>query len=278
MVTLNNKNNVSGELVGSIEAELFFSVSPKERSAVYVVGYECAFITQESRKVEVANGRFCQEKFSVGANGFELIKFASELTNVRDIDAVRRIFRPEAEQILKRLTGASRVLMFNHIVRDSSEAPLGDHFAAPRFCHVGHDQATYESIIRTCLSPGEADALLGRRWAAYSMWKPMASVKNLPLAVCDARTVFEENLVPNDQGADASVPLQQKSGLGVTFNSKQRWYYFPDMTAEEALVLKIWDTDIDLPQWVAHSAFVDPTSKSDANPRVVLDGRFIAFY
>lgn len=278
MVTLNNKNNVSGELVGSIEAELCFGVSQKEHSAVYVVGYECAIITRESRTVKIANGRFCQEELSVGTNGFELIKFSSELTNVHDIDAVRRIFRPEAEQILKRLTGASRVLMFYHIVRDSSEAPLGDYFAAPRFCHVGHDRTTYESIIRTCLSAGEADALLGRRWAAYSMWKPMASLKCLPLAVCDARTVFEENLVPNDQGADASVPHHQKSGLGLAFNPKQRWYYLPDMTAEEALVLKIWDTDRDLPQWVAHSAFVDPTSKSDENPRVVFDGRFFAFY
>ncbi|MNF90765.1 hypothetical protein D3C84_733440 [compost metagenome] len=125
---------------------------------------------------------------------------------------------------------------------------------------------------------GEADALLSRRWAAYNIWKPLAPVEKLSLAVCDARTVLKKNLIPTDVGTRPGEPLLPTTGLGVAFNPEQRWFYFPDMTADEALVLKMWDTDSDRPQWAAHSAFVDPTSKSDAKPRVSLDARFIAFY
>lgn len=272
---MKNKNKITSSTIESVEAELRFTVPQNDQTVVYMVGYECATITLESRKVEIANGRACQEKFSIKTNGFELIKYASELTDFRNPDAVQRIFKPEAEQILKRLTGASRILMFHHLVRDMGRAPSDDNLVASNNTHVDHDQETYESHIRRCLPAGEADVLLGRRWAAYSIWKPMAPVEKLPLAVCDARTVFGENLISRTRPDE---PHLRRAGLGVSFDPKQRWFYFPDMTIDEALVLKIWDTDRKLPQWVAHSAFVDPTSKSDARPRVVLDGRFIAFY
>jgi hypothetical protein len=271
---MKNKNKIS-LMSESVEAELRFTVPQNDQTVVYMVGYECATITLEFRKVEIANGRASQEKFSIETNGFELIEYTSELTDFRNPDAVYRIFKPEAEQILKRLTGASRIFMFHHVVRDMAGARSDDSLTASTNTHVDHDQATYESHIRRCLPAGEADVLLSRRWAAYSIWKPMAPVEKLPLAVCDARTVFDENLISRTR---RDGPHPRQAGLGVAFNPKQRWFYFPDMTIDEALVLKIWDTDKNLPQWVAHSAFVDPTSESDARPRVALDGRFIAFY
>lgn len=127
-------------------------------------------------------------------------------------------------------------------------------------------------------SSGEADALLSRRWAAFNIWKPIAPVEKFPLAVCDARTVFADDLIPTDVGTRPGEPLLPKTGLGLVFNPKQRWFYFSDMTAKEALVLKMWDSESHRPQWAAHSAFEDPNSKKDASPRVSLDARFIAFY
>lgn len=277
MIILNNKKDSVSKADESVEAELRFAVPQGDQPIVYLVDYENTTIKLESRMIKIRNGRACQEDFNIEVNGFELVKFTSELTNVRDSDAVKRIFQPEAEKLLKRLTGASRVLMFHHLDRDMREAPSDDLGAATN-AHVDHDQATYEYNIRRCLPAGEADALLSRRWAAYNIWKPIGPVEKLPLAVCDARTVFEKNLIATGVGTRPGEPLLPRTGLGGVFDPEQRWFYFPDMSADEALVLNMWDTDSDRPQWAAHSAFVDPTSKSEAKHRVSLDARFIAFY
>ncbi|MDT4847151.1 hypothetical protein FQZ97_812000 [compost metagenome] len=100
----------------------------------------------------------------------------------------------------------------------------------------------------------------------------------MPLAVCDARTVFQDDLIPTGVGTRPGEPLLPRTGLGVCYNAAQRWYYFPDMAEDEALVLKMWDTESERSQWAAHTAFSDPTSKPDAAPRVSLDARFIAFF
>ena len=278
MIILNNKKKCTNQALDSVEAELRFTTPQDDQPVVYLVDYESTTIKLEPRLIRISNGRVSQESFSIETNGFELIRYASELADVRDSDAVKRIFQPEAEKLLKRLTGASRVLMFHHLARDMREAPSTENLGAATNVHVDHDQATYEYNIRKCLPSGEADALLNRRWAAYNIWKPIAPVEKLPLAVCDARTIFKENLIPTGVGTRPGEPLLPRTGLGITYSPEQRWFYFPNMTSDEALVLKMWDTDRARAQWAAHSAFVDPTSKSDAKPRVSLDARFIAFY
>lgn len=103
-------------------------------------------------------------------------------------------------------------------------------------------------------------------------------MESFPLAVCDARTVFERDLIPTGVGTRPGEPLLPRTGLGVRFNPEQRWAYFPQMRADEALLLKMWDTDQNQPQWAAHTAFEDPTTPEDALPRVSLDARFLVLY
>ena len=136
----------------------------------------------------------------------------------------------------------------------------------------------YEYSIRQVLSPEAADELLARPWAAYNVWKPLQTVEKMPLAVCDARTILEKDLVPTSVGTRPGEPLLPRIGLGVVYNPIQRWHYFPTMTRDEALILKMWDTDTSRPQWAAHSAFVDPDSDADANARVSPDARFVVFF
>lgn len=275
---MNNKKDPVNGVAEYVEAELRFTVPQDDRPIVYLVDYESTTIKLESHLVRITNGRASGEVYSIATNGFELVNYTSKLTDVRDTEAVETIFRPEAEDLLRRLTGARRVLMFHHLARDMRLQASNENLGAATNAHVDHDQATYEYNIRRCLPPAEATELLSRRWAAFNIWKPIAPVEKLPLAVCDARTVFDRDLIPTDVGTRPNEPLLPRTGLGVVFNPEQRWFYFPNMTADEALVLKMWDTDSDRPQWAAHSAFVDPTSKVDARPRVSLDARFIAFY
>lgn len=168
--------------------------------------------------------------------------------------------------------------MFATLARDIRYAASDDNLGAATNVHVDHDRATYEYSLRQVLPIDEAEELLRRRWAAYNIWKPIATVESFPLAVCDARTIYREDLLPTGVGTRPGEPLLPRVGLGVVYNPDQRWFYYPSMTADEALILKMWDTDETRPQWAAHSAFADPTSPDDPKPRVSLDARFLAFF
>jgi hypothetical protein len=59
-------------------------------------------------------------------------------------------------------------------------------------------------------------------------------------------------------------------------NPAHRWYYFPDMQPDEVVIFKQWDTDESKALCVPHSAFEDPTSRSDAVPRTSIEVRVFA--
>lgn len=58
----------------------------------------------------------------------------------------------------------------------------------------------------------------------------------------------------------------------------QRWFYYPAMRADEAILIKCFDSDPGRTRFTAHSAFDDPTSPSDAAPRESIEVRTIVFF
>ena len=56
-----------------------------------------------------------------------------------------------------------------------------------------------------------------------------------------------------------------------------RWWFFPDLHADEALLLKLHDTDHTVAWRVPHTAFETPYA-ADANPRESVEFRTIAFF
>src|SRR3546814_8276607 len=54
----------------------------------------------------------------------------------------------------------------------------------------------------------------------------------------------------------------------LSFNPAQRWYYFPRLTPDEAILIKGYDSAEDgVARFTAHGAFDDPASPSDAPER-----------
>ena len=85
------------------------------------------------------------------------------------------------------------------------------------------------------LLPQEADDLLRRRFAIIQVWRPIRHpVETFPLAICDARSVAFEDFVISS----AATPLASARPTDQV-RSPHRWYYFPRMRREEALVFKV---------------------------------------
>jgi hypothetical protein len=129
--------------------------------------------------------------------------------------------------------------------------------------------------VRDHLPPQEADQRLRGRFAIVNVWRPLAKVESLPLALCDARTIAPSDLVPSD----LVYPDKVGETFSIAYNPAHRWFYFPELEPDEPVLLKIYDSrDDGTARLSAHSAFADPTSRPNAPPRRSIELRALLFF
>ena len=150
--------------------------------------------------VAIHNGREMLGKLSLDTNGFVLTEHETAVKDFYDSDEVKSVYYPEVERLLKRLTGAERVVVFDHIVRNPVFAERGEKGArAP--AKLVHNDYTFKSAphrVRDLL-PEEADRLLKNRFAEINVWRAIRGpIESSPLALCDAHSLGAEEIVPID--------------------------------------------------------------------------------
>jgi hypothetical protein len=169
------------------------------------------------------------------------------------------------------------VLAFDHNVRSAAVEPRAAGSVQPpvRYAHNDYTQRSAPQRVRDLFPATEADRLLGRRFAVVNVWKPLRGpVRGAPLAVCDARTLAPVDLVPTD------LCYRNRTGevYSVRYSPAHRWFYFSAMAADEALLLKCYDSDRERARFTAHGVFDDPTAPFDAPPRESIEVRTLAFF
>jgi len=221
-----------------------------------------------------------QTELDLATQGFELVEQRSAVRDFWDDDEVRRVYYPEAERFLKELTGASRIFIFDHLQRRRVPGQKDRVAGGPRQpatrVHVDHTARSGPQRVRD-LIPEDAEELLKGRVQVINLWRPILQepLRDAPLALCDARTIDLDDLVPSD--------LVYKERVGetysVTYNPKHRWYYAPELRRDEALLLKIADTKADgRARFMPHTSFTDPTTPADAQPRESIELRTLVFH
>ena len=100
-------------------------------------------------------------------------------------------------------------------------------------------------------------------------------MEQLPLALCDARSIAPADVV----AGDLVYPDKVGETFSFTYNPAHRWYYFPKLRPDEALLLKIYDSREDgAARLTAHTAFEDPTTSKNAAPRRSIELRALVFW
>ena len=229
------------------------------------------------QSVAILNGREVLDELSLDINGFVLTPHETSVKDFYDPDEVRAVYYPEVERLLKQMTGAERVLIFDHIVRNKVLAERGEK-GAREPAKMVHNDYTFKSApvrVRNLL-PGEADRLLGNRFAEINVWRAIRGpIESSPLALCDARSLGVEDIVPMD------LVYRERVGeiYGFLHNPKHRWYYFPRMERNEAILLKCYDSKADgRARFTAHTSFEDPNSPPNAAPRESIEVRALVFW
>jgi hypothetical protein len=229
------------------------------------------------QSVAIHNGREEIGDLSLDTNGFVLTPHETTVKDFYDPDEVKAVYYPEVERLLKRVTGAERVLIFDHVVRNPVLAERGEK-GAREPAKIVHNDYSFKSAPRRVRDhlPEEADRLLRNRFAEINVWRAIRGpIESSPLALCDARSLSPEDIVPSD------LVYRERVGetYGFLYNPKHRWYYFPRLEPNEAILLKCYDSKDDgRARFTAHTSFDDPNSPPNAAPRESIEVRALLFW
>lgn len=222
----------------------------------------------------IHNARPVADSLSLDVAGFVLKRCNTGVSDFYDHEAVRSVYYPEVEELVKEATGATRAVAFEHDVRCALKARTGASEVRQPVKVVHDDYTEKSSPERVQLYlPQEANRLLQSRYQVVNVWRPIIGpVEESPLAICDARSIREEDIEPTEEGVKHEVYLFNPS-------PHHRWFYFPRMAKDEVLLFKCFDSLNDgRARVTAHTSFDDPSSPHDARPRESIEVRTLAFF
>ena len=267
-----------------VEAPLKYLASADTR-VVYVASAGGGDTTRHEgnyvmQPVVIRNGRIRAGEFSLDREGFTLAAHASKVSDFYSDDQIAAVYEDEIRALVIEATGAARVEIFDHTRRAASlDVQKARLIREP--ASIIHNDYTARSGPKRLQdhfsgNPDEAESLLRRRFAIVNVWRSIrGTVRNAPLALCDASSVAPEDLVPVRRESRQRIGEIQQA----LYNPGHRWYYFPGMTVHEALLIKTYDSAEDgRARFTIHTSFNDPAASADSPPRESVETRCFVFF
>ncbi|MHA1108631.1 MAG: CmcJ/NvfI family oxidoreductase, partial [Alphaproteobacteria bacterium] len=231
----------------------------------------------EDKIVTMHDGRKSHDSFSLDEHGFELVDHPTAMKDFFDPDEIASVYYDEAAALIKQRSGASRVVIFDHTLRSGDQAIREEKLIREPVISVHNDYTEWSGPQRVRdILPDEAEGLLKKRFAVIQVWRAIRlPIQSNPLAIATASSLSMDDLIASER----RYPDRIGETYQVSYNPDHQWYYFPDMTRDEALVFKVYDSVKDgRARFTAHTAFVDPNSPPDAAPRESIEIRSLAFF
>ncbi len=216
---------------------------------------------------------------SIDREGFQLVSHTSAVRDFADREEVARVHMREIEELVQAETGADFVhvgapglLRFSE--RSGLAGSLNNSMPA-RFAHIDISDSTAARFAQ-----GGAKGRAFARCAHYNVWRALSPApQDVPLALCDARTLAAADLIAADAVFDEpGKPEWSFEGLVVAHGATHRWHAFLDLSADEAILFKTHDSDSARAHHVPHVAFDLPGCPADAPPRVSIEMRATAWW
>ena len=232
--------------------------------------------TTEARRVHIEDARPLTRDLSLDANGFVLIDHRTAVEDFFAAD-LKAAYYPEVERLVQSISGAVRVVVFDHTLRtgDVTEQQTRKIREPVLWAHNDYTEWSGPQRVREIV-PDEAELLLQHRFAIIQVWRAINQpIQRNPLAIVDARSVSMSDFVR----AERRYPDRVGETYQLSYSPSHRWFYFPRMRRDEALVFKVYDSETDgRARFTPHTSFDDPTSLADAPPRQSIEARTLAFF
>ncbi|ATQ75483.1 methyltransferase [Massilia violaceinigra] len=273
---------------GSVQATLAYMHPPAAGPFNYACepppGQPWQNYDADRRTVCIGDARLLATAPSVHADGFVLCDAPVDKRSFLTDDDIVRFYYPEVAELACAVTGATRARVFDHLVRHCRPGAGAPGFgradrgqpAGPNGC-VHNDYTDHSGDKRLGLVFGELAAQLhGRRYSIVNVWRSIrAPVLDTPLAVCDARSVAAQDMVE----AEVRYPRRTGEIYLARYSPLHRWFYFPAMHPDEALVFKQYDSQRSgAARFTPHAAFEHPDAPPGVPPRVSIEARCLVIY
>ncbi|HQS70944.1 MAG: hypothetical protein B7Y36_13200 [Novosphingobium sp. 28-62-57] len=251
---------------------------------------------------EVRDGMPIRDHFSLDVHGFMLGKHRSAIADFHDKAAVDEGYLQEVEALVTHLCGATRTAAQGWMIRTSADLsarakqkvegyqhsggiqpPAGE-------AHVDYNEITGRRAAARVYQDRFPDGPGYSRYICFSLWRTFSpGPQDWPLAVCDGRTVQDEETASNTlfvvdefpTGDALTAPVEgEDQMIAATIfrhRDRHRWWYFSNMQADDVLLFKFQDSDHAVTWRCPHTAFHD-TSLPDARTRESIEVRCIAYF
>ena len=225
----------------------------------------------DPREIRIADARGREQEFTLDRNGFALVRALSQVGDFYSDDEVRRTYYPEIEQLLRDRLGANRVVVFDHTVRNIARQGARE---PSRRVHNDHTLNSAPRRVHDHLG-SEATELLKHRFGIVNVWRPIRGpVLDSPLALCDARTFTDDDLI----ASDLVYPHVRGETSSVAYTPDHRWFYFSEMQPDEAILIRVHDSaDDGRARLSFHTSFDNPLA-AGAPPRESIEARALVFF
>ncbi|HTV77084.1 MAG TPA: CmcJ/NvfI family oxidoreductase [Steroidobacteraceae bacterium] len=265
-------------------------------------GVEVDTFSTDPRSVEVCNARSREAPLTLDGAGITLVEHRSAVRDFFDAAEVAARYPAEVEETVRALTGASRAASSGWMIRTADEQDrerrrTGRYLAGKggvqppgNQVHVDQDPARAPRAAGLLYAktfphgPGYSRFISCSFWRAFS-----APPQDWPLALCDAASVAAEegifnpiifgDSIPDEAARQGPLSAEDNlpAGSVFTFSPSHRWYYYPDMGRDEAVLFKFYDSDHSVAWRVPHTAFKDEAA-GGAAPRTSIEFRVTAYF
>ncbi|KAF8846859.1 hypothetical protein BDZ45DRAFT_370684 [Acephala macrosclerotiorum] len=230
--------------------------------------------------------RGMETDFKVDSHGFQVCRQETAVQGWTNKNVIETQYYTEMERLLKEeLKGVDETFFYDWRPRKNvpfknegvSKVDLDD--LSQYLLPVGNahiDLSPLGVIKRVRYHMGErADMLLRGRVRAINIWRPISDypVQDRPLALCDATSVNDSDLLPTDH--------IKKAYIGQTNNLMYRpgfrWHYLSNQTKDECFIFKMYDSLDGVAKHCPHVAFHHSYICDGAPPRESFEIRALVF-
>lgn len=222
-----------------------------------------------------------------------VLKPPSQVRDWSNMSELETSYSDEIREVISNVTGADKVIVFGPVrrtTRDKVANESGQWNDQPPASdvHVDFTPLRAEWLADDFAKQNGLNRSDYKRVQIINIWRAVSpGPQNWPLAVCRGDKIDDEEGVINHSIYGDTIPDLQNlpdlpddpthpEGSLFVYRPSHQWMYFSDMTKDEILMFKIYDSNQKKPWRVPHSAFMNEMEGTKTRESVEI--RTICFF